>query len=102
MGQIVVASEKAKALPLIRLNAWGMLYGVIFITAYTLATGVPFAFDTSPSYLGALAYLAIFGTIIAFLCFLELITRIGAERAGYNAIGWPVVDTTHRGPPRLS
>ena len=91
LGNIVVASEKARALPLIRLNAWGMFYGVIFITAYTLATGVPFAFDTSATYLGALAYLSVFGTIVAFLCFLTLIKRIGAERAGYNAIGWPVV-----------
>lgn len=91
LGQIVVASERARALPLIRLNAWGMLYGVIFITAYTLASGVPFAFDTSPGYLGALVYLSVFGTIVAFLCFLALIKNIGAERAGYNAIGWPVV-----------
>lgn len=91
LGQIVVASERAKALPLVRLNAWGMFYGVVFITAYTLATGVPFAFDTSPVYLGSLAYLAVFGTIVAFLCFLSLIKSIGAERAGYNAIGWPVV-----------
>lgn len=91
IGNITAARERAKALPLIRLNAWGMLYGVIFITTYTLATGVPFAFDTSPAYLGSLVYLAVFGTIVAFLCFLELIKRIGPERAGYNAIGWPVV-----------
>lgn len=91
IGNITAAREKAKALPLIRLNAWGMFYGVMFITSYTLAAGIPFAFDTSPGYLGSLAYLAVFGTIVAFLCFLALIKRIGPERAGYNAIGWPVV-----------
>ena len=91
IGQTTAARERAKALPLIRLNAWGMLYGVIFLTSYTVVSGVPFAFDTSPAYLGSLVYLAVFGTIVAFLCLLALIKRIGAARAGYNAIGWPVV-----------
>jgi drug/metabolite transporter (DMT)-like permease len=91
IGNITAATDQAKALPLVQLNAWGMFYGMLLITSYTLTTGVPFAFDRSIAYLGSLIYLAVFGTIVAFLCFLRLIARIGAERAGYNAIGWPVV-----------
>ena len=39
----------------------------------------------------SLAYLAVFGTVIAFSCFLMLLGRVGLERAGYISVAFPVV-----------
>jgi drug/metabolite transporter (DMT)-like permease len=56
-----------------------------------LARGVPFTFDPSPLYVGALVYLAVFATILGFGCYLTLLGRIGADRAAYTSVVFPVV-----------
>ncbi len=91
LGSTVAASKAAQPLPLIPTNAWGMLYGTILLTIFTVASGIEPGFDTSASYLISLAYLAVFGTVIAFSCFLMLLGRVGLERAGYIAVAFPVV-----------
>ncbi len=42
-------------------------------------------------YVGSLIYLSVFGTIIAFGCYLKLIGKIGAYRAAYASMLFPVV-----------
>ncbi len=39
----------------------------------------------------ALAYLAVFGSVLAFGAYLTLMKRIGAGRAGYSMVAIPVV-----------
>jgi len=48
-------------------------------------------FDMSFPYIGSLIYLSVFGTIIAFGCYLKLIGKIGADRAAYASMLFPVV-----------
>ena len=91
LGNTVAASKTAQPLPLLPTNAWGMLYGSIFLTIFAMASGIKPGFDTSAPYLISLAYLAVFGTVIAFSCFLMLLSRAGLERAGYVAVAFPVV-----------
>jgi drug/metabolite transporter (DMT)-like permease len=68
-----------------------MLYGALMQLTFALARGIPFAFDPSPAYMGSLLYLAVFGSVIGFGCYLTLLGRIGADRAGYAAVLFPVV-----------
>ena len=42
-------------------------------------------------YVGSLIYLSVFGTIIAFGCYLKLIGKIGADKAAYASMLFPVV-----------
>ena len=63
-------------------NAYGMLYGAAILLAGCVATGQPFRFDTSTSYMGALLYLAIPGSVIGFTAYLTLVGRMG-PRAAY-------------------
>jgi len=53
--------------------------------------GHPFTFDLSPGYVLSLAYLTVFGSVIAFGAYLTLLGRIGAHRAGYATVMFPVV-----------
>lgn len=90
-GNIVAYRNHARGLPLIQQNAFGMLYGAVAVAAYALVEHQPFPFDGSARYLLSLAYLALFGSIVAFGAYLALLGRIGADRAGYVTVAIPVV-----------
>jgi drug/metabolite transporter (DMT)-like permease len=53
--------------------------------------GDDFVFDWSPGYVGSLLYLTVFGSVIAFGAYLTLLGRIGAHKAGYAMVLFPVV-----------
>jgi drug/metabolite transporter (DMT)-like permease len=56
-----------------------------------LVRGVPLSFDWSPAYVGSLIYLALFASVIGFGSYLTLVQRIGADRAAYSSVLFPVV-----------
>lgn len=72
-------------------TAWAMLYASVAVALYCVVRGLPFRFDASPSYLASLVYLAVFGSVFAFMGFLTLLQRIGAGPAGYTAAVIPVL-----------
>jgi drug/metabolite transporter (DMT)-like permease len=84
------ATQKAK-LPIVQTNAWGMLYGALFTGVIAVTNGHAFTFDWSPSYVISLVYLTVFGSIVAFGAYLTLLGRIGAHRAGYAMVMFPVL-----------
>jgi len=88
-----MASQKAQLLnlPVIQSNAWGMFYGACLTTIYTLIAGYRFTFEYSPDYIVSLAYLSIFGSVIGFGAYLTLLGRIGAHKAGYAMVMFPVI-----------
>jgi drug/metabolite transporter (DMT)-like permease len=90
-GAVCAVSNQRRGIPVVQLNAWGMLYGALFVALYALAMGEPFTFDGRPSYLISLLYLALFGSVLAFGAYLTLMRRIGAGRAGYTSVAIPVV-----------
>lgn len=91
LGSMVsVRNQKAK-LPVVQTNAYGMGYGsaALAIIAYTLDS--EFTLHWSTEYLGSLVYLSLFGSVIAFGCYLTLVGRIGAEKASYTMVLFPIV-----------
>jgi len=91
LGNIVSARNQRNQLPVIQTNAYGMLYGAAFTALIALARGTPLGFEVSVGYIGSLAYLALFGSVIAFGAYLTLLGRIGADRAAYVTVLFPVV-----------
>jgi drug/metabolite transporter (DMT)-like permease len=81
-------------LPVVSANAIGMAYGTFFLLIYSSWSGAPFTFDTTGSYIGSLAFLALFASAIAFGCYLTLIGRIGPEKAAYATVLFPIVALT--------
>jgi drug/metabolite transporter (DMT)-like permease len=71
--------------------AIAMGYASLSVMAWCAATGVPFTFDARPAYVLSLAYLAVFGSVVAFVSFLTLLKRIGAGRSGYTAAVIPLL-----------
>jgi drug/metabolite transporter (DMT)-like permease len=74
--------------------AWAMLYGGIVSLLVGLALGKSFTLVLSGSYLLSLVYLALFGSIVTFGCYLTLIARIGAARTAYIGVMVPIVALT--------
>lgn len=90
-GNIISQRAQQQGLPVVQANAWGMLYGGILLTLAALLEGRPFTFDFSTGYVVSLAYLTVFGSIVAFGAYLTVLGRIGAHRAGYVFVMFPIV-----------
>ncbi|MFQ5547460.1 MAG: DMT family transporter [Woeseia sp.] len=91
LGNMVSQSSQRDGLPIIQSNAWGMLYGSILTGAIAFGQGREFVFDWSFAYVSSLIYLSVFGSIVAFGAYLTLLGRIGAHKAGYAMVMFPVV-----------
>jgi drug/metabolite transporter (DMT)-like permease len=68
-----------------------MSYGAVIIGMVAFLSGKTFTFEMTPAYIISLVYLAVFGSVIAFGCYLTLIGRIGADRAAYSTLLFPLV-----------
>jgi len=90
-GNMVSQGAQRARLPIIQSNAWGMSYGALITAAIAISKGHEFTFDWSAGYLGSLLYLTVFGSIVAFGAYLTLLGRIGAHKAGYALVMFPVV-----------
>ena len=91
LGNIVSAYNQKQGIPVVQANAWGMAYGAGLMGLYALFSQVPLDYDPAPAYTISLLYLSIFGSILAFGSYLTLVGRIGADRAAYAAVLFPVI-----------
>ena len=91
LGNIVSARNQQNQLPVIQTNAYGMAYGALFTAIIAFSRGAELSFDPSTGYVLSLIYLALFGSVIAFSTYLTLLGRIGAGRAAYITIIFPVI-----------
>jgi drug/metabolite transporter (DMT)-like permease len=90
-GNMIAARNQKENIPVMESNAYGMGYGTLWMLGVLLIKGTPLTFDFSPTYVLSLFYLSVFGTIIAFGCYLTLLGRIGANRAAYSIVLAPVI-----------
>jgi drug/metabolite transporter (DMT)-like permease len=91
LGNILSARNQRCKLPVVQTNAFGMAYGSVSMALVVLVSGTTITIDPAAPYLVSLFYLALFGSVIAFGCYLSLVGRIGAGRAAYATLLFPVV-----------
>jgi len=91
LGNITSVHNQKINLPVIQTNAFGMMYGALIMLIISLMMGKHFSFGISYAYIGSLLYLSIFGSIIAFTCYLTLLGKIGADKAAYVTLIIPVI-----------
>lgn len=91
IGNIVSSRNQKAGIPVLQGNGIGMLYGGVLMTLLALFGGSEFTWDARPQYLVSLLYLALFGSVIAFGCYLTLVGRLGADRAAYATLLFPIV-----------
>jgi drug/metabolite transporter (DMT)-like permease len=91
IGNIISARNQKSGIPVIQTNAWGMGYGALVMAIYAVFSGASFNYDPGFGYGISLIYLAVFGSILAFGSYLTLVGRIGADKAAYAAVLFPVI-----------
>lgn len=90
-GNMVSVRNSRENMPIMQVNAWGMLYGSIVLGLAAWLKGDSFTFSTQPSYILSLLYLAVFGSVIAFASYFALLKKIGPQQASYTIVLFPLV-----------
>jgi drug/metabolite transporter (DMT)-like permease len=91
LGNMVSARMQRRGIPVLAATGWGMFYGAGLLALLAAARGLTFEIEPTAIYLGALVYLALFASVVAFACYLTLLGRIGADRAAYATVLMPVM-----------
>ncbi len=91
VGNVVTTRNSLNGVPVTQANAFGMAYGGLLTLAIHFAIGGELTMDWSIGYLAPMLYLTIFGSIVAFGCYMLLISRIGAEFAAYVTLLMPII-----------
>lgn len=91
IGNMVSMQTSRSDIPVMQANTYGMAYGASFCLLLALCVGAPITFEASIPYVSSLFYLSILGSAVAFYCYLTLMKNIGADKASYATILFPIV-----------
>jgi drug/metabolite transporter (DMT)-like permease len=90
-GNLVSQRLFGRGVPVMPATGYAMGYAALLIVGWCAARGIRFDFDPRAPYVLSLLYLAVLGSVVAFVSYLTLLKRIGAGRAGYSSAVIPVV-----------
>jgi len=90
-GNMTAVVNTRRQLPVVAVNAHAMAWSALLSLIIAALLGQEFNFSLEAGYVLSLAYLAVFGSAIAFGCYLALIRHIGPARAAYSSVLFPVV-----------
>ena len=83
---MIQANETGKALPLVSLLAWSMLYGTGLDVALAWLLAGPPVFPASAAFWAGTAWLALAGSVVTFPLYYGIVRSIGPGRAAYNGV----------------
>ncbi len=86
IANVIQANPTGRAVPMVSLLAWAMLYGTLFDLGFALVTAGPPPFPTGINYWAGIVYLALIGSVVTFPLHYNLVREIGAGRTAYNSI----------------
>ncbi|MGX5173198.1 DMT family transporter [Aliikangiella sp. IMCC44653] len=90
-GNMISVRNSKDNYPVLQTSGLAMLYGTAFLLVFAFFNQSEFTLSSEPSYWWSLAYLSIFGTVIAFYCYFILLKNIGPEKTSYSIVLFPVV-----------
>jgi drug/metabolite transporter (DMT)-like permease len=90
-GNLIAMRNNAAGIAVFPSTAWGMAYGALVAAIVAMVQGVPRSFDMSAAYVLSLAYLAVFGSVVAFGAYLTLLKRVGGGPAAFVGVSTPVL-----------
>jgi drug/metabolite transporter (DMT)-like permease len=91
IGNVLTLTLTRRGLPLVPILAWSMGYGAAFLTLISLTSGTGLHFDWRLPYVASLLYLAVFGSVVAFVLYFKLAQRQGPARAALTGVVIPVI-----------
>lgn len=91
VANVMQASERARALPIASLLAWGMLWGALIDIVWAWAIAGPPVIEARAGYWIGLVYLGAIASALAFMLYYGVIRAIGPARAAYSSVLVPVI-----------
>lgn len=91
LGNMISARHQGQGLDIFSTNAYGMLYGAMLMALISGFRQDDFFPGMQFSAIAALLYLALFGSVIGFTAYFYLAGRIGAGKAAYSTLLFPLV-----------
>ncbi len=86
IANVVQANDTGRALPMVSLLAFAMLYGTLIDIALAWVTSGPPVFPASPRFWAGTAWLAFAGSVVTFPLYYGIVRAIGPGRAAYNGV----------------
>ncbi|KXO86334.1 multidrug DMT transporter permease [Acinetobacter venetianus] len=91
LGNMISSRHQKHGLDIFTTNAFAMFYGSMLMAFISLLKQDDFFPSIPVSSVSALLYLAIFGSVIGFTAYFYLVGRIGAGKAAYSTLLFPLV-----------
>lgn len=91
VANIMQGTERARALPMASVLAWGMLWGGLMNVALAWPTVGGPVFEPRPMYWIGVVYLGVAASAVAFTCYFGVIRAIGPARAAYSGVLTPIL-----------
>lgn len=91
LGNLVSGRATRDGTDLPNAVARGMSWGAVALALVILTQRESFIPYATPSYLAGLAYLSVIGSVVGFLAYLSLVSRVGASKAAYVTVISPVI-----------
>lgn len=90
-GNVVAEKVLSGKVGVLQMNFWAMTYGVIVTLVIAFSSGAEVILPSASSYYFSLLYLSVFGSVIAFGAYMQLLKQIGADRSAYVVLVYPIV-----------
>ena len=91
LGNVISERILDHGTPVIQMNFWAMSYGVVFVSIAALVGGAEFVIPTNPNYYYSMFYLSVFGSVLAFGAYMQLVKQMGSDKAAYVVLVYPIV-----------
>ena len=91
LGNMASIALGRRGIGVVESNTVSMSIGAVASFLFAMLHGAPLVYNPAPSYTITLLFLALFATVIGFGAFLTLARRIGAARAAYSSVLFPIL-----------
>lgn len=91
LGNVISELILDHGTPVVQMNFWAMSYGVVFIFTAAIINGAEFSIPSNPNYYYSMFYLSIFGSVLAFGSYMQLVKQMGSDKAAYVVLVYPII-----------
>ncbi|MEP5155539.1 DMT family transporter [Planktotalea sp.] len=91
LGNMMSRKNTAHGVTPVIANAWGMGIGALVLLGVASLSGADFILPNTQSYILALLYLSVIGSVVGFSTYLIMVARLGSDKAAYATVLFPIV-----------
>ena len=90
-ANVAQARPEIRRFPLFSLLAWSMAAGAVIDAIVAFALSGPPTFDSRPTYIAGLFYLALAASVLTFSLYYPVVRKIGPGKAAYSSVIVPII-----------